>query len=178
MNLRSSLSKEHTKALTLRIGNYIGKNRGRYKEVVDLVINGDSVIAQRASWVLGVHGEKHPELILPFLSRLVPLLGKPVHAAIKRNILRVLQYVSIPDKYESATVNHCFDLLSASDESIAVKAFSITVIVNLSKKYPDLLQELKGWCDNNIDVMSKAEISRLKRSGILAGKKSDQSKII
>ena len=35
-------------------------------------------------------------------------------------------------------------MLNSPNEPIAVKAFSMTVIFNLSKKYPDIVPELKA----------------------------------
>lgn len=167
MNLSEALKKEHSKAQTLRIGKYIGNDRQRFSEIVNLVRSNDPMIAQRAAWVMGTHGENHPQLFLGHLSNLIPLLSRPVHDAVKRNILRVLQYVDIPVKHEAALVSHCFDLLLEANAAPAIKAFSITVIVNLSRKYPDLLQELNAWFQQNRSVASKAECKRIEKAGLL-----------
>ena len=58
--------------------------------------------------------------------------------------MRALQYVDIPEKYQGKILDVCFRLLKSSDEPIAVKAFSMTVIFNLSKKYPDIIPELRA----------------------------------
>ncbi len=166
MDISKALIKEHSKQQTVRIAQYIGENRERFDEVVNLVIGKDPILAQRAAWVMGMHAEKFPHLILPYLSKLIPLLVKQVHDAVKRNILRVLQYAEIPRKYEAKLLSNCFDLLSGSDTPPAIKAFSITVIVNLAKKYPDLLQELKAWFQQNKSVASKAEFKRMEKAGL------------
>ncbi len=167
MNLYQALKKEHTKVLTVRIGKYIGQNHDRFADIVSLVRGRDQLLAQRAAWVMGIHGEQFPYLFLPHLKKLIPLLAQPVHDAVKRNILRVLQYLKVPEKYEADLVSKCFDLLLSTDEPPAIKAFSITVIVNLSKKYPELLQELNAWFQQNRSVVSKAEIKRMEKSGLL-----------
>ncbi len=74
-NISQALRKEHSKRLTIRIGDYIGEDAIRFKEIVKLVLSGDPLIAQRASWVLGTHGEKFPHLFLPHLSELIPITG-------------------------------------------------------------------------------------------------------
>ena len=167
MNISQYLQKGHTKKRTLAVGKFVGKDASRFNEIVKLVIGKDELIAQRAAWVLGIHGEKNPTLVVPHLNKLIPRLGMSVHNGVKRNILRVLQYLKIPEKFESAVVSQCFDLLLSSEEPPAVKAFSITVIVNLSKKYPDLLQELNAWFEHNKSVASKAEFKRMARAGFL-----------
>ena len=167
MDISKALKKEHSKNQTILIVQYIGENRERFAKVVYLVTGKDLILSQRASWVMGIHGEMFPNLILPHLSKLIPLLTKAVHDAVKRNILRVLQYSEIPEKHEAMLLSNCFDLLSSSDAPAAIKAFSITVIVNLAKKYPDLLQELKAWFQKNKSVASKAEIKRMEKAGLL-----------
>ncbi len=167
MNLSQALKKEHSKAQTLRIGRYIGQNRERFLDMVNLVRSKDQLLSQRAAWVMGIHGEQFPDLFLPHLEKLIPLLAQPVHDAVKRNILRVLQYLKVPEKHEAALVSHCFNLLLSTDEPPAIKAFSITVIVNLSKKYPELLQELNAWFQHNNSVASKAEFKRMEKAGLL-----------
>ncbi len=171
MNISRALIAEHSKKQTLLIGKYIGQSPVRFKEIVNLVASGDRIISQRAAWVLGTHGEEYPRLFLPHLSKLVPLLGKPVHDAVKRNILRVLQYLEIPSKFETEIINQCFNLLQSTGEPPAIKAFSISVIVNLSRKYPDLMQELTAWFQNNKMILSKAEIKRVEKAGLLRNHK-------
>jgi hypothetical protein len=37
----------------------------------------------------------------------------------------------------------CFSYLSSPTEAVAVKAFSLTVLGNLAKQYPDIIPEIK-----------------------------------
>lgn len=109
MNISQTLLQEHSKKMTFRISSYIRKNPAQITRLIDLVRSDNIVISQRASWVLGMHCEKTPDLLKAHLGKLLPLLDKPVHDAVKRNILRVLQKMNIPVKFESSIVDHCFD---------------------------------------------------------------------
>ncbi len=167
MILKSALLKEHSLRQTRKLADYIGIDKNRFKELIEIVLSDDEILAQRAAWVLGTHGENHPELIIPHLKHLLRQLDKPVHDAVKRNILRVLQYVVIPPRFESEAAEICFNLINDSREAIATKAFAITVIVNLSGKYPDLLNELKSWFSIHGQNSSKAVIKRMEKAGLL-----------
>jgi len=68
---------------------------------------------------------------------------KDNHDAVNRNILRTFQYVDIPEKHQGKVLNICFDFLNDNCQPIAIRAFSMTVISNLSKKYADIIPELK-----------------------------------
>ena len=66
-----------------------------------------------------------------------------VPAAVKRNVVRVLQNVVIPKKLHGAVMDICFQFLCDPGETIAVRCFSMTVLTNLSKKYPEIKNELR-----------------------------------
>lgn len=67
---------------------------------------------------------------------------QPVHDAVKRNVIRILQDIELPKNSQGFAATICFDFLSSPKESVAVKAFSITVLANISPHEPDLKQEL------------------------------------
>ena len=60
-----------------------------------------------------------------------------MNISIKRNTIRLLQHVSIPKKIEGEVMGVCFGYLADPDEMVAIKAFSLTVLQKLSKKYPE-----------------------------------------
>jgi hypothetical protein len=88
-------------------------------------------------------GIADPALVKPYLKKMAEYLKKPAHVAVRRNILRVLQFTEIPKSLQGVLVDACFKFLLAKDETIAVKAFSMTVLANIAKKNPDLKNELK-----------------------------------
>ena len=57
----------------------------------------------------------------------------------------------------------CFDYLLSLDEEIAVKAFSLTVLNNLSILYPEIKQELKTIIEDRWEFETAAFHSRAKK---------------
>ena len=57
----------------------------------------------------------------------------------------------------------CFDYLLSLDEEIAVKAFSLTVLNNLSILYPEIKQELKTIIEDRWEFEKAAFHSRAKK---------------
>jgi len=57
--------------------------------------------------------------------------------------MRPLQDVKIPEPFHGVVMNTCFEFISSPAEAVAVKAFSLTVLENLSRIYPEILPELK-----------------------------------
>lgn len=116
---------------------------GMEKGLAALALDKDQRVSSRALWVLGYCDGMEPERIKPFHARLVPnLKNKNLHPGVIRGTLSFFQEHPVPKKQESFMLDLCYAYLKNPSEAIAVRAFSITVIYNISKAYPELLQEL------------------------------------
>lgn len=143
MNLREELLREHSKANTLAITAWIGGDKKRFAALVDLFLYDEYRVVQRAARVVSLVAEKQPQLLGPHLEAVVLHMqdaGIPV--AVKRNVVRLLQHIDIPESLHGPVMNSCFDLLADPKETIAVRAFSMTVLARLAQQYPELGQEL------------------------------------
>lgn len=164
MDILQSLKKEHSKKQTDRIVNYIGKDKGRFGVLIGLFFNGEYRVTQRAAWPLSYCVRAHPELIEPYFKPLLEnLQRKDIPVAVARNTVRLLQDVTIPKKFQGRVMSICFDFLQAPETPIAVRAFSLTVLGNLSRDYPDIRGELKLIIDEQWDRMTPALRSRSKK---------------
>lgn len=164
MTLREQLLKEHTKANCLRIVKWVGDDQKRFDELFALFLSDEYRVVQRAAWPVSYCVIDHPKLINKHFKKLVENLKKPnLHTAVKRNSIRLLQDIAIPEKYEGDIMNICFKYIAEPTEAAAVKAFSIRVIENLSKKYPEILQELKTIIEDRWDYETPAFKSRGKK---------------
>ncbi len=164
MNFREKLEQGHSKTTTTEIVNAICKSSKKMDELMKCFIEGPVQITQRAAWPMSFVAQKHPELLLKYYDLLIDLLNQPnKHDAINRNILRAFQFVEIPEKHQGKVLDVSFKLLNSSDEPIAVKAFSMTVIYNLSKKYPDIIPELRASLESLMPNASSGVKSRGKK---------------
>jgi len=165
LNLRHELLKITNKAQVLRIIKYIGNDATKFNDLVKLFLNGPYRLAQRASWPLTVCVEKNPELAKPYLKLLLQNLKKePLHNAVKRNTVRLLQYVVIPGKLQGLAVDLCFQYLIDPKEPIAVRVFSMTVLANIAEDKPDLKRELLLVLEDQLPYGSAGFISRARRT--------------
>ncbi|MES2726059.1 MAG: hypothetical protein V4643_03075 [Bacteroidota bacterium] len=143
MNILETLQKEHSKKVSMAVANWIDNDAKRFAALIAIILGNEKDIANRAAWVLpSINNQYIDALIQPHLKQLIPLLGKPVHDGIKRNIVRLLQFTSIPQKLQGITLEHCFQLLNNPKEAIAIRVFAMTVLYNITLKEPDLANEL------------------------------------
>lgn len=142
-SLREELLKEHSKPHTVYLANEIGANQEAFDELMVLFLGDEYRVTQRASWVVSHCYDVHPWLFQKHLKAIIENIQGPVHVAVKRNTLRMLQLIDIPEELLGLTAELCFNFLNSGQESIAVKANAMTVLFNIVKKYPELKGELK-----------------------------------
>ncbi|HET6992721.1 MAG TPA: hypothetical protein VFJ43_15410 [Bacteroidia bacterium] len=144
MHLRKTILKEHSKSNTMKIVDWVGKDKKRFSELVNLFLHDEYRVVQRAAWPLSYIAIEHPELAKPYLGKFIRLLSQPdLHPAVQRNILRLLQFIDVPGKYLGALTSSCFNLLIRSDSPVAIKVFAMSVLKNVTLKEPELKRELK-----------------------------------
>ena len=144
MNLKQTLLEEHSKKQCDKIVSYIGSDKKLFAELMKLFFEGQYRVTQRAAWPVSYCVKNHPQLIDPFFKPLLDNLEKKgLHDAVKRNTVRLLQSVIVPKKFHGQLMNICFDFLQSNETAVAIKAFSLTILKNLSKQYPEIIPELK-----------------------------------
>jgi len=164
MNLLEELKNEHSKGMSSRIVAYIGGNAKRFDELIRLFLKGEPVIRQRAAWPLSQCVEAHPELAKPHLRRLIDNLGTPhLHDAGKRSTVRLLQFIAVPASLQGKVAQHCFGYLSNPKEPIAVRVFSMSVLLNLSLEHEELGQELSTVLEDQLPYSSPGFASRARK---------------
>jgi hypothetical protein len=164
VKLRETILKEHSKANCMRIVKWVGKDQQRFDELFHLFMKDQYRVVQRSAWPVSYCVENHPELIKKHFTRLINNLDKPCcHEAVKRNSVRLLQYVNIPAKLHGRVMDICFRYISSPTEAIAVKAFALTVLQNLSKLYPEIINEIKLVIEERWNYETPAFKSRAKK---------------
>jgi hypothetical protein len=161
MDLRNEILKEHSKEHAMKIANYACSSKNNFKALMQCFMSDEYRLAQRAAWSVSWAARKKPEMIMPFIKDLVAVLKKKnVHNAVIRNSIRVLEAIDIPEKFHDDVMNVCFQFIETPATPIAIKAFSLTTLFNLSKTYPEIKLELKLIIEERRDTETAAFKSR------------------
>lgn len=164
MDIRKSLVKEHSKSNTHKVADYVGVSKNRFNSLVKIYLSGPFRITQRAAWPLSLCVMRHPSLIFPHLTAILNFLKKPgVHDAVKRNTVRLLQFIEIPPRYQGKVLEICFRFLSDQKEAVAIRVFSMTVIAAIARQQPDIRKELIILIEDQLPYASPAFLSRAKK---------------
>ncbi len=143
MNIKKELLREHSKAHCIKIASYIGHDVKRFDELVQLMLQDEYRLAQRASHTLQFCTDSHPAFILPYTARFITLLNEDPIDAVKRCITRAWEKVTFPEAFQGEVAQIAFDFLQNPRESIAVRAYCIIILFNLTQSFPELETELR-----------------------------------
>lgn len=161
MNLESEILKEHSKHQCVHIAAWVGADKRRFKELMDLFLKGEYRITQRAAWIVGHCADEHIELILSYLNKMIDRMLEPdVHDAVKRNVVRILQDIEIPRRLTGKVATICFELLASPKEPVAVRVFSMTVLANIARQEPELKNEIRLIIEQHMPTGSAGFRSR------------------
>lgn len=164
MDLKAAILTEHSRAQTDKIVKYVGRDPKRFAQLVNLFLTGPYRVTQRAGWPMGYCVEKHPELITPHLRSILVHLNKSgIHDSVKRNTLRLLQFIEIPKRLHGRVADICFRYLQNKKEPIAVRCFSLTVLSAMAAANPELKQELVIIIEDQLPYATPGFAVRAKR---------------
>lgn len=115
------------------------------EELMEHSLQQKGNMALRASNVLALVSESNPELVAPYLERIIRSFPELKHVSVKRGFTRIVSHYTdiTDDDLLSIMVNHCFEWLNDPDETIAIRAYSMTILANVCKIYPELIPELR-----------------------------------
>lgn len=164
MNIASALLEEHSKENAARIAAFACTSKKHFAELMKLYSGDNVLLAQRAAWSVDKASKIKPELITPYIGDLVKAMQqKNVHDAVIRNAVRILEELEIPEMYHGEVMNTCFGFIEDPSKPAAIKAFSLTILANLSKHYPEIKPELKLIIEERWNTETPAFKSRGKR---------------
>lgn len=155
MNLREQILEENSKRNWQLVANYIGDDQQRLTEFMELYFTDVYRVVQRASQIVNILCDRNPEMMHPYLIRMVRALRSDPIDAVKRNVMRTFQFLPIPEEVEGNLFDFALNYLGSSNEPIAVRAFSMTTARRICEKYPELANELIPA----IEILVKENIS-------------------
>jgi hypothetical protein len=164
MNLREEILKEHSRKNCDAIVGWVGNNQNRFDELFFLFINDEYRAVQRSAWPMSYCVETNPTFIKKHFGTLLKNIKKQnIPDAVKRNTVRLLQFVTIPKKYHGEVMNTCFEFVQSMQEKPAVKAFALSILENFSLQYPEIKAELNLIIETQMSYESAAFKSRGKK---------------
>lgn len=123
------------------------ENNAIFLKLLEYSISPDKKLAFHSSWTLSKACDKFPELIYPYLSQIVESLDKIDNESALRSFLRILSFSDLGKLNKGQhglLADFCFNVLKSGFSAIAVKAYSMEILYQLSLIYPEFANELSA----------------------------------
>lgn len=125
----------------------IAENTAIFRKLTQYSFSSDKKLAFHSSWILSKACEKNPDLInKSFLSSIVQGIKGIDNESVRRSFLKIITLTDlkkIDSKDKGLLADFCFSALHSGISSIAVKAYSMEILLNLTEEYPELAAELE-----------------------------------
>ena len=135
---------ESSKELADLMVKKIGNSQELLDEIMELVYRDEYPVSMRAGWVAFMVIEKHPELGKNHLKTLIRVLPKTKVDGVKRSALKIL--VATPYQLDEDSLGEladtAFSLAEDPKQAIAVRAFSLDILLKILNVYPEIKPEL------------------------------------
>jgi 8-oxo-dGTP diphosphatase len=123
------------------------ENPAIFLKLLEYSYSDDEKLAFRSSWTLTKVCDKYPGIIYPHLSEIVDSLPKFDNESVQRSFLRIISLSDLKNlssRHHGILADHCFSMLKSGFSAIAIKAYSMEILYNLSLIYPELANELSS----------------------------------
>lgn len=154
MDLKALLGKQRIEMRKEEYGKVIGSSPETYAELVQLSFSRELPVCWRAAWMVDHLAELHPHLPLPYIDRFWQFMPEDHPHGVTRSILRMLSRYEIPEEYQGIATDLCLDWLVKESIPVAIKAFSMEIIHNIAKEYPELKEEFIAVMEDQIPYNS------------------------
>ena len=145
----------------IQLIDYVADNEKYFNALINMYIRGPYRLTQRLSGPLTTIAMRKPSLLAPFYPLLIKALNDDdATNALKRNTIRMLQFVPVPAKRRGHILDICFRFLLDKKEATAVKVFSMSVAARLTKESAELRRELQIIIEDQLPYSGPAFRSR------------------
>lgn len=129
----------------------VGNNAVYFKEVLTISLKEKPPLNWRASRVIALCVDKHPDLFIPYVNTIAQLFSNFKNDGLKRSYAYALsKYVKhFNEESQADMIEVCFNYM-LSDEKIAVKYNCMKVLYEMTKIIPELKGELQAAIDFNL----------------------------
>ncbi len=159
-NLIEQLKSELSKRNTDYIVHWIGDDPEKFRIIAEIMFKEEPSLQMRASWVITTIADSKSEMLQPYTERIITNISNFEHSGTRRNLLRYLALIEIPEHHYGEIYDKCFNWLLSKDEPPAVKVHCMQILVNIAEKLPELKREIRLVIEELTDHESAAIRSR------------------
>lgn len=144
--LRGPMHLEKSRAAEIALE--ASRSEKQFRHLLGLIASDDVTLAKRAAWCFSLAAGQRPDWTANCQGELVGLLDSP-QDGILRNTLRVLRGCGsglLPELYDK-TAYYCFEFVQDPKRAIAIRAFALHILGQISLAVPEIRPEIREIID-------------------------------
>jgi len=143
-------------------GEVISAKPDLFAEAFALVRENKGTVSSRASRAIFFSFSNNPGIIDPFIADIVDATLTIENTSIRQNLLRLLSELELTeDTHQIGTlIDNCFRWIDSIESTPAIKVYSLEIVYKLSRKIPELQNELINTIENQMELSSAGFKSR------------------
>jgi hypothetical protein len=126
--------------------SYIASHQEDFPELIKLSISDKQPYSWRAAWLLWSCMDNNDKRIRRHIKKIIDILPNRQDSQ-QRELLMVLQRMELDTKYEGWLFNSCTKIWENINKNPSLRFHAFKIMVAISKKYPDLSNEIKLLTD-------------------------------
>jgi len=146
--------------------NDIGNDPERLSEMIAISLKDQYPLSMRATRVVTLTAEKYPEIIVPFIPEIINKLRSLKVEGVRRGFMKIVADINYEfDEDQTGYIaDMAFTCLADTREAIAIRYYSIEILLKIIKVYPELAIELKEILTGMLEEQSAGLISKSKQT--------------
>lgn len=121
--------------------SHIESHPNDFEKLIELAISNKQPYSWRAAWLLWSCMENNDSRIQKHIEEIINILDK-LKDGHQRNLINILMKMKIKDEHEGLLFDTCIKIWTRIDKQSSVRFKSFEFIVQFTKKYPDLFNEV------------------------------------
>ena len=165
-SLKDFLLDEISKSNMRKLAAKAADNPDIIPELWAYAVGDDERLSWRAAWAVKAIWEQFPGLIEPYIEPMILALPKLKKDGVKREFLRMIQEYPLPEDEAllGILLDCCFLWLAKPTEPIAVKIHSMVILLEISRKIPEIKHELIHTIEVAMQEGSAGVVNRGRRT--------------
>lgn len=129
-----------------------------YPVLMEVALYSKHPNSWRAAYLVDKIHEVNPELILPYIDKIIEQLKLESHKGKKRHFLKQISLNKLPEIYHGFLLDYCLNTFTSAKEAVAVRVHAMQILFNISEREPELKPEILAVIEHEMEYHSTAGI--------------------
>jgi hypothetical protein len=130
-----------------------------YNALMEIALYSKDPKSWRAAYIVDKINDAQPELLHPFLVRMIDRVQKEKNGSKKRHFLKLISMNDIPENHQGVMFDFCLKTFSSSKDAVAVRVHAMQILYNISSNEPDLQPEILAIIEHEMEHHPSAGIT-------------------